>query len=173
MTFIQNNQRMALSGSGRFCLVALRADKPLFGRGRVESNGTMLFLSSAISFLSILIITGAALSGSAPAFAAPVPVSGDAPVAVDQLRPGNPAVLPMVGTWRFKLEHGTSPAVKGEIPTDTPLPAFAGPDTSDADWKDIPVPANWEVEGFSIPTYQERAGKALCINKRFNLNFEA
>ena len=27
---------------------------------------------------------------------------------------------------------------------------------SDADWKDIPVPANWEIEGFSIPTYQER-----------------
>ena len=47
-----------------------------------------------------------------------MPVPGDAPVPVDRLRPGNPAVLPMTGTWRFKLEHGTSPAVKGELPAD-------------------------------------------------------
>jgi beta-galactosidase len=92
------------------------------------------------------------------AFAAPVPVPGDAPVPVDRLRPGNPVVFPMTGTWRFKLEHGTSPAVKGVLSAEAPLPAFAAPDAADADWKTIPVPANWEVEGFSIPTYQERAG---------------
>ena len=65
----------------------------------------------------------------------------------------------MTGTWRFKLDHGISPAVKGELPADAPVPDFAAPDASDADWKNIPVPANWEIEGFSIPTYQERTGK--------------
>jgi beta-galactosidase/beta-glucuronidase len=114
-----------------------------------------LFLALTLS-ASILVPAG---------FAAPVPVPGDAPVAVERLRVGNPAVLPMAGTWRFKLEHGTSPAVKGELPADAPdhgymVPAaFAAPDAADADWKTIPVPANWEVEGFSIPTYQERSGK--------------
>ena len=92
------------------------------------------------------------------AFAAPVPIAGRAPVPVDRLRVGNPAVFPMTGTWRFKLDHGTSPAVKGELLPDAAIPAFAAPDAADADWKDIPVPANWEVEGFSIPTYQERTG---------------
>ena len=52
------------------------------------------------------------------AFAVPVPVPGDAPVPVDRLRLGNPAVLAMTGTWRFKLEQGVSPAVKGELPAD-------------------------------------------------------
>lgn len=103
-----------------------------------------------------LTVTIAALSASI--FAAPIPVAGDAPVPVDRLRPGNPAVLPMTGTWRFKLEHGPSPAVKGELPADARVPAFAAPDAVDADWKNIPVPANWEIEGFSIPTYQERTG---------------
>ena len=104
----------------------------------------------------VLIPLGLALSSWA--FAAPVPVPGDAPVPVDRLRPGNPAVLPMTGTWRFKLDHGVSPAVKGELPADAAVPDFATPDASDADWKNIPVPANWEIEGFSIPTYQERTG---------------
>jgi beta-galactosidase/beta-glucuronidase len=62
----------------------------------------------------------------------------------------------MAGTWRFKLDHGVSPAVKGELPPDAAIPDFATPAANDADWKDIPVPANWEIEGFSIPTYQER-----------------
>jgi len=43
---------MALSGDGKYSLVALRAEKPLHGRGRVESNGTMLFLSSALGVAS-------------------------------------------------------------------------------------------------------------------------
>ena len=97
------------------------------------------------------------LTLSSLAFAAPVPIAGRVPVAVDRVRVGNPAVFPMTGTWRFKLDHGVSPAVKGELPPDAAIPAFAAPDAADADWKDIPVPANWEVEGFSIPTYQERA----------------
>jgi beta-galactosidase/beta-glucuronidase len=75
---------------------------------------------------------------------------------VDRLRAGNPAVFPMTGIWRFKLDHGVSPAVKGELPPDAAVPEFANPAAADSDWKDIPVPANWEVEGYSIPTYQER-----------------
>jgi beta-galactosidase len=89
-------------------------------------------------------------------FAVPVPLAGDAPVAVERLRLGNPAVLPLTGTWRFKLEHGTSPAVRGELPATAPVPDFALPETPDADWQNIPVPANWEIEGFSQLTYQDR-----------------
>ena len=96
------------------------------------------------------------LSFSPWAAAAPVPIAGSGPVPVDRLRVDNPAVLPMTGTWRFKLEHGVSPSIKGELPPETPIPEFAIPATPDADWKSIPVPANWEIEGFSIPTYQER-----------------
>jgi beta-galactosidase len=106
-----------------------------------------------IRYLPVAVI----LALSVPTFAAPVPVPGDAPLAVDRLRVDNPAILSMTGTWRFKLEHGGSPAVKGVLPPETAIPAFAAPDAADADWKDIPVPANWEIEGFSIPTFQERS----------------
>jgi beta-galactosidase/beta-glucuronidase len=78
---------------------------------------------------------------------------------VDRLRPGNTNVFPMTGTWRFKLDKGTSPAVRGELPADTAIPDFVAPnapDSAEAGWKNIAVPANWEVEGFSMFTYQER-----------------
>jgi beta-galactosidase len=90
--------------------------------------------------------------------AAPVPLAAKNPVPVDQLRPGNPAALSMTGTWRFKLEHGGSPAVDGVLPssTNTVADGFASAGMNDKDWKDIPVPANWEIEGFSRPTFQER-----------------
>jgi beta-galactosidase/beta-glucuronidase len=81
------------------------------------------------------------------------------PVPVDSVRLGNTNVVHMTGTWRFKLEHGTSPAVRGELPADTPMPDFAAPDATDAasaGWTNILVPANWEIEGFSMLTYQER-----------------
>ena len=120
------------------------------GANMKNTNGTTAFV------LGCLGLAIAALSASV--FAAPVPVAGDAPVPVERLRPGNPAVFPMTGTWRFKLEHGVSPAVKGELPADSAVPDFAAPEAADADWKNIPVPANWEIEGFSIPTYQERTG---------------
>jgi beta-galactosidase len=96
---------------------------------------------------------------SAVVLAAPVPVPGNAPVPVDRLRPGNLAVLPMTGTWRFKLDHGVSPAVRGELPAGAAIPDFVSADANAADWSNIPVPANWEIEGFSIPTYQERSGR--------------
>ena len=94
--------------------------------------------------------------------AAPVPLAGKGPVPLDKLLPGNPAVLSMTGTWRFKLEHGTSPAVDGMLPPSTSAAAdgFAAADLNDKDWKDIPVPANWEIEGFSRPTFQDRGNNA-------------
>jgi beta-galactosidase len=97
-----------------------------------------------------------AVSFSLRASAAPVPLSGNVPVPVDRLRPGNPAVLSMTGTWRFKLEHGESPAVDGVLPAST----NAAADLNDQEWKDIPVPANWEIEGFSRPTFQNRGRDA-------------
>ena len=103
------------------------------------------------------------------AFAVPVPVPGDAPVPVDRVRLGNPSVLAMTGTWRFKLEQGISPALNGELPADAPVPAFAAPDASDADWKNIPVPANWEIEGFSPLTYQDRATNQANQSKDIGL----
>jgi beta-galactosidase len=94
--------------------------------------------------------------------AAPVPLTGSVPVALDKLRPGNPAVLSMNGTWRFKLEHGMSPAENGVLreSTNTADDSFAASGMGDADWKDIPVPANWEIEGFSRPTFQDRGTNA-------------
>ncbi len=109
------------------------------------------------------VVAGWFLSASALGVMVPVPVAGDAPVAVDMLRPGNPAVLPLTGTWKFKLEQGVSPAVRGELPADTAVPDFAAPTASDADWKTIPVPAKWEIEGFSMMTYQERPATSKDI----------
>ena len=66
----------------------------------------------------------------------------------------------MTGTWRFKLEHGISPAVRGELPADAAVARFrhARRRPTEPTGRTSPSPANWEVEGFSIPTYQERAG---------------
>jgi beta-galactosidase len=173
---------LSLSGAGNYSAVALNTSQPLHTHGRVDNNGVTLFLSSAIAPASrdsageeIRLTQAAPLTGgfrlrvasnattaassvstSDSPFAAPVPVAGDTPVPVDRLRLGNANVFPMTGTWRFRLEHGASPAVKGELPADTPVPDFATPDASDASWTNILVPANWEIEGFSIPTYQER-----------------
>jgi len=99
-----------------------------------------------------------AISVESPLLAVPVPLNGNAPVPLDLLRVNNPEVLPMTGAWRFKLEHGGSPAVNGVLPASTNAAAdsFAAASLNDQDWKDIPVPANWEIEGFSIPTFQNR-----------------
>ena len=95
---------------------------------------------NSVLVLSCLTVTIIAWCVPASVFAAPVPVAGDAPVPVDRLRPGNPAILPMTGTWRFKLDHGASPAVNGELPADAAVPDFATPDASDADWTEHPRP---------------------------------
>jgi beta-galactosidase len=125
----------------------------------VKFNGTHPHLAKEKTTLRHLLIPViAALSVSASVFAVPVPIPGDAPVPVDRVRLGNTNVIPMTGVWRFKLEHGTSPAVKGELPADAAVPDFASPDASDAGWSNIPVPANWEIEGFSMLRYKDRLG---------------
>ena len=48
------------------------------------------------------------------------------------------------GTWKFNWVRA---------PKDRPL-TFMNPAESVADWDDIKVPANWEVEGFGIPIYE-------------------
>ena len=106
-----------------------------------------------------LLIPFACLCLSASVFAVPVPVPGEAPVPVDRLRLGNTNVLAMTGTWRFNLDHGTSPAVRGELPADAAVPDFATTNGTDTGWTNILVPANWEIEGFSTLTYQERTGR--------------
>jgi beta-galactosidase/beta-glucuronidase len=135
------------------------AGEPSRANPDVEIKGSNPPPATVKALLRQLLVTMACLCLSASVFAAPVPVPGDAPVPVDRLRPGNPSVLPMTGPWRFKLDHGISPAVKGELPADAAVPGFATPDGSDAGWTNIPVPANWEIEGFSLLTFQERAGK--------------
>jgi beta-galactosidase len=105
-------------------------------------------------FLTLLL----AIAVKSPLLAAPVPLNGTTPVPLDRLRVNNPAVLPMTGIWRFKLEHGGSPAVNGVLPVSANAAndSFATTGLNDQDWKDIPVPANWEIEGFSMPTFQNR-----------------
>ena len=125
----------------------------------MKTKNHTILAGTTLSVLNCL--TFAILASCLPftVFAVPVPVPRDAPMAVDRLRPGNPAVLPMTGPWRFELEHGASPAVNGQLPADTPVPDFATPnayDPSDAAWTNIPVPSNWEIEGFSMLTYQDR-----------------
>jgi beta-galactosidase len=127
-----------------------------FRKQRVAGPRNLRFGALAANPNHLLVPLIAALSVSVSVLAVPVPVPGQAPVPVERLRPGNPAVLPMTGTWRFNLERGDSPAVEGVLPADTPVPAFASPSASDAGWSNIPVPANWEIEGFSMLTYQER-----------------
>ena len=47
----RNVHWITLSGSGKFALVALAEEEPLHARGRVEGNGTMLFLNSAFGVM--------------------------------------------------------------------------------------------------------------------------
>jgi len=142
------------------CCAAFEANgKPSLIHPGVKTGGAHPHAANAQTTLRQLLISAACLCLSASVFAAPVPVPGDAPVPVDRLRPGNTNVFPMTGPWRFRLDHGISPAVKGELPADAAVPDFATPAASDAGWTNIPVPANWEIEGFSLLTFQERTGR--------------
>jgi beta-galactosidase len=47
------------------------------------------------------------------------------------------------GTWKFDIVKHPS-----QKPQD-----FYRPDFNDGNWNDIPVPSNWELEGFDIPIY--------------------
>jgi Glycosyl hydrolases family 2, sugar binding domain len=60
---------------------------------------------------------------------------------------GDPAASPwfplLDGVWKF---HG--PLRPAERPVD-----FYRSDFSDADWRDMPVPSNWQMHGYDIPIY--------------------
>ena len=114
-----------------------------------------------ISVLSPLTIFIIASSVPVPSRAAPVPVPRDAPMAVDRLRPGNTNVLPMTGNWRFKLEHGASPAVKGELPADAPVPDFAAPMPPIPpmpDGRTSPSPPTGKSKASPCSRYKDRLG---------------
>ncbi|HWB97010.1 MAG TPA: glycoside hydrolase family 2 TIM barrel-domain containing protein, partial [Bryobacteraceae bacterium] len=66
---------------------------------------------------------------------------------VEMARAANPAASPwrlsLNGTWKF---HGSV------RPDQRPLD-FYRPEFSDASWRDMPVPAAWQMHGFDIPIY--------------------
>jgi hypothetical protein len=132
---------------------------------------TLTKIHSAGSFMNGSLLATVILTATLAlrTVATPVPLNGDIPVPLDHLRPGNPAVLSMAGSWRFKLEHDASPAVNGQMPapTNEAVESFATTDLDEQEWKDIPVPANWEIEGFSRPTFQNRGREgALAFRRR-------
>lgn len=63
------------------------------------------------------------------------------------------------GTWHFKLEQLGTPQKKGsqaKMPIQLPekLEPFQTPDyREDSSWKEMAVPGNWEMAGFSAATY--------------------
>jgi beta-galactosidase len=56
---------------------------------------------------------------------------------------GSPWFQSLNGTWKF---HGSL------RPADRPL-EFYRPDFKDTAWRSIPVPSNWQLQGFDIPIY--------------------
>ena len=52
-------------------------------------------------------------------------------------------VLSLNGLWKFSY---------AERPADRPLDFFRG-DFDDSNWKEIPVPSNWETQGYGYPIY--------------------
>jgi beta-galactosidase len=66
---------------------------------------------------------------------------------VEQALDGNRSISKYVqslnGLWKFKLS---------ENPIDTPE-GFEAVNYNDSDWEDIPVPSNWELQGYGQPVY--------------------
>ncbi|MCL7754605.1 glycoside hydrolase family 2 TIM barrel-domain containing protein [Polaribacter sp. Z022] len=55
----------------------------------------------------------------------------------------NARIKSLNGTWKFNF-----------VPTSKERPQdFIKKDFNDASWKDIPVPSNWELQGYDIPIY--------------------
>jgi beta-galactosidase len=56
---------------------------------------------------------------------------------------GSPYVLSLNGNWKFHWS-----AVPDKRPVDFYLPGF-----KTSGWKEIPVPSNWEMQGYGVPIY--------------------
>jgi beta-galactosidase len=107
------------------------------------------------------------LNFASNAYAILVPLVTDGPIAVEKLRPNNPAVLPMTGTWKFQIakgrEHGDQfvpelgdvTASGADNDHEATSVKFAQLDFDAQSFSSIPVPANWEIEGYSKPTYDQ------------------
>lgn len=72
-------------------------------------------------------------------------------------------VISLNGTWRFKLEQAPPPSrflgVSGQpIPIEYPTniePFYLNNYREDSAWRDLVVPGNWEMAGFSPATYDQ------------------
>lgn len=84
----------------------------------------------------------------------PVPLKTDRPVDVGRLRADNPAVFPLTGPWKFQLTRGE--VVDGVyVPARPEEDDFTRPDLNDLKWETLTVPGNWEMAGYSRPTYND------------------
>ncbi|MEO7715333.1 MAG: glycoside hydrolase family 2 TIM barrel-domain containing protein [Capsulimonas sp.] len=115
-------------------------------------------MSIKVCLLATLLTASAAFSEPsrvAPA-SLPIPLPGSQPMRPDRLRAHNAWSLPMTGAWRFQLTHGQIVANQF-VPVDKNSTAniddFALPSYDDRRWDPIAVPSNWEMSGYSIPTY--------------------
>lgn len=128
-------------------------------------------IASALTFLLIAHAPqsssrGADLPSTVSTVATPIPLPGTAPMPPDKLRVVNPNTLQLTGTWRFIATRGEI-ATNGQFTAGTgwqKIPGAADPATvadffspkfDDAKWSDLNVPSNWEMEGFSPPTYND------------------
>ncbi len=82
--------------------------------------------------LKAAVILGAVAAATTVRAEVPVPLTGSAPVDVAAIRSGNPAVLPMSGTWRFEPTRGAFAAggrfvavpvaaSSSQLPADSPI----------------------------------------------------
>ncbi len=67
--------------------------------------------------------------------------------AVDNIREESPYFLLLNGYWKFNWVRKPE-----NRPKDFYLPEF-----NDASWDEIPVPSNWEIEGYGVPIYVNHA----------------
>jgi beta-galactosidase len=81
------------------------------------------------------------------------------------------------GTWRFKLEQAPPPPrflgpSGGPIPIISPLtiePFFKPDYREDTNWRDLSVPGNWEMAGFSPATYHQPDNASGWYRLKFNV----
>jgi beta-galactosidase/beta-glucuronidase len=98
--------------------------------------------------------------------ATPIPLPGDSPMPPDQLRAKNVNTLELTGVWRFAVTRGQmneggtfQPGTVWDhnpnIIAPNAVADFFKPDFHDSNWAKLKVPSNWEIEGFSVPTYND------------------